>query len=589
MATKGLIVICQSGGEFETEKDGSLSYRGGDAHAIEVDDQMMFDDFKTELTEMFGFSVSTMSIKYFVPGNRNTLITVSDDEDLKRMLKFHVDSITAYVYIVMEEIVAPDVSNMTASRSSRTTLSEEVPPLDQPRVVVNDCIQPNSLLAASVDIVDDTNQIDLPPDIKREYGMDLNYHQAWRAKEIAMEQLQGSYKDVYSQLPFFCDMITETNPGSLATFATKEDSTFHRLFISFHASWSGFVQGCRPLLFLDSTPLKSKYQGMLLTATAADGDDSVFPVAFAVVDAENNDNWHWFLLQLKSAVSTSCSLTFIAARQKGLRESILEIFKGSYHGYCLRYLAEELVRDLKGKFSHEVKSTMIEYLYQAASAPKPEYFRTSVESIKGISLEAYNWIMQSEPQNWANSFFQGARYNHMTSNFGEHFYSRVSDAHELPITRMVDVIRGKIMELIYTRRADSDHWLTRLTPSMEEKLEKESLKVCSLLVLPTTDSIFEVQGESTEVIDMDRCWDCSCKGWQLTGLPCCHAIAVINSNGLNPYDYCSRYFTTERYRLTYAKSVQPIPDVGRSVQKDSSQALVSPPTRCPPGRPKRKL
>ncbi|XVF05886.1 hypothetical protein REPUB_Repub06bG0000700 [Reevesia pubescens] len=731
MATKKIIAICQSGGEFDTDKDGSLSYRGGDAHAIDIDDHMNFNDFKMEVAEMFNCSIDTMSIKYFLPDNKKTLITVSNEKDLKRMIKFHGNSVTADVYIIMEEIVAPDVSNMPASRSSRTTLSEAMPPLDPPLDVVDDTTHPNLPPGASLDIGDEADHIDahidLPTeissilplavsaseknaklalqwqntitgvgqrfsgvhefreslrkyaianqfafrykkndshrvtvkckaegcpwrihasrlsttqlicikkmnpthtcegaslttghqatrswvasiikeklkvfpnykpkdivdDIKQEFGIQLNYYQAWRGKEIAKEQLQGSYKDAYSQLPFFCDRIMETNPGSLATFTTKEDSSFHRLFISFHASLCGFIQGCRPLLFLDSIHLKSKYQGMLLAATAADGDDSVFPVAFAVVDAETDDNWHWFLLQLKSALSTSCAITFVADRQKGLRESISDIFKGSHHAYCLRYLTEQLIRDLKGQFSHEVKRLMIEDLYAAAFAPKPEGFQRSIESIKSISLEAYNWIIQSEPQNWANSFFPGARYNHMTSNFGELFYCWASDAHELPITQMVDVIRGKIMELIYTRRADSDQWLTRLTPSMEEKLEKESLTVHPSQVLLTTGSVFEVRGESIEVVDMDR-WDCSCKGWQLTGIPCCHAIAVISCIGRSPYEYCSRYFTTEYYRLTYAESVQPIPDVDRPLHKDSALALVTvtpPPTRRPPGRPTTK-
>ncbi|XP_016674001.1 uncharacterized protein [Gossypium hirsutum] len=727
MATKKIIAICQSGGEFQTENDGSLSYRGGDAHAIDIDDQMKFSDFKMEVAEMFNCSFGAMSIKYFLPGNRKTLITVSNDKDLERMIKFHGDSITADVYIVMEENGADDVSNMSDSRSSRTTLSEAVPPLELPLDVVDDTTQPNIPLGAPLDI-DGPNHIDahfnLPPevlsvrplsvvpyekhakaaeqwqdtitgvgqrfstvhefretlrkyaiahqfafkykkndshrvtvkckaegcpwrihasrlsatqlsiciktmnpthtcggsavtvghqswvasiikeklkifpdykpkdivnDIKQEYGIQLNYCQAWRGKEIAKEQLQGSYKDAYGQLPFLCDKIMETNPGSLATFTTKEDSSFQRLFIAFHASLSGFVQGCRPLLFLDSIPLKSKYQGILLTATAADGNDSVFPVAFAFVDAETNDNWHWFLSQLKSALSTSCPLTFVADRQKGLRESISEIFKDSYHGYCLHYLTEQLIRDLKGQFSRDVKGIMIEDLYRAAFAPRPEEFHKITEGIKSLSLEAYNWIMQSEPQNWANSLFQGARYNHMKSNFGELFYSWASDADELPITQMVDVIRGEIMELIYFRRTDSDQWLTRLTPSMEEKLEKESLKVSALQVQLTTGSEFEVQGESTEVVDMDG-WDCSCKGWQLTGLPCCHAIAVINCIGRSPYDYCSRYFSTESYRLTYAESVKPIPDMDWAMQNDYSEAVmtVTPPTRRPPGRPTTK-
>ncbi|KAJ9699955.1 hypothetical protein PVL29_005683 [Vitis rotundifolia] len=431
---------------------------------------------------------------------------------------------------------------------------------------------------------------DIADDIKREYGIQLNYSQAWRAKEIAREQLQGSYKEAYSQLPFFCEKIKETNPGSFATFETKEDSSFHRLFISFHAAISGFQQGCRPLLFLDSTPLNSKYQGMLLTATAADGDDGVFPVAFAVVDAETDDNWSWFLLELKSAVSTAQPITFVADFQKGLKKSLAEIFDNGYHSYCLRYLTEKLNKDLKGQFSHEARRFMINDFYAAAYASRLETFQRCTENIKGISPEAYNWVIQSEPDHWSNAFFGGARYSHMASNFGQLFYNWVSEANDLPITQMVDVLRGKMMELIYKRRVDSGQWITKLTPSKEEKLQKDTSTARSLQVLLSHGSTFEVRGESIDIVDIDH-WDCSCKDWQLSGLPCCHAIAVFEWIGRNPYDYCSRYFTVESYRLTYAESIHPVPNVDRPVKIESTQVgmiVTPPPTKRPPGRPKMK-
>ena len=431
---------------------------------------------------------------------------------------------------------------------------------------------------------------DIADDIKREYGIQLNYSQAWRAKEIAREQLQGSYKEAYSQLPFFCEKIKETNPGSFATFETKEDSSFHRLFISFHAAISGFQQGCRPLLFLDSTPLNSKYQGMLLTATAADGDDGVFPVAFAVVDAETDDNWSWFLLELKSAVSTARPITFVADFQRGLKKSLAEIFDNGYHSYCLRYLTEKLNKDLKGQFSHEARRFMINDFYAAAYASRLETFQRCTENIKGISPEAYNWVIQSEPDHWSNAFFGGARYSHMASNFGQLFYNWVSEANDLPITQMVDVLRGKMMELIYKRRVDSSQWITKLTPSKEEKLLKDTSTARSLQVLLSHGSTFEVRGESIDIVDIDH-WDCSCKDWQLSGLPCCHAIAVFEWIGRNPYDYCSRYFTVESYRLTYAESIHPVPNVDRPVKTESTQVgviVTPPPTKRPPGRPKMK-
>ena len=35
--------------------------------------------------------------------------------------------------------------------------------------------------------------------------------------------------------------------------------------------------------------------GILLATTAIDAIGSLFPLAHAVVDAENDDNWLWFL------------------------------------------------------------------------------------------------------------------------------------------------------------------------------------------------------------------------------------------------------------------------------------------------------
>lgn len=116
MAERKIIAICQSGGEFETDKNGDLSYSGGDAHAIDIDDHMKFNKFKVEVAEMFNFTSNTMSIKYFLPGNKKTLITVSNDKDLNRMVKFHGDSSSVDIYIFIEDAVSPDMSNMLASR-----------------------------------------------------------------------------------------------------------------------------------------------------------------------------------------------------------------------------------------------------------------------------------------------------------------------------------------------------------------------------------------------------------------------------------------------------------------------------------------
>lgn len=116
MAAKKIIAICQSGGEFVTSnEDRSLSYTGGNAYAVDIDENTNVDAFKQELTDTFKFNVDGMTIKYFLPGNKKTLITISKDKDLQRMVKFFKDSEQVEVFVVAEGVVAPNVSYMPAS------------------------------------------------------------------------------------------------------------------------------------------------------------------------------------------------------------------------------------------------------------------------------------------------------------------------------------------------------------------------------------------------------------------------------------------------------------------------------------------
>lgn len=111
-----LILICQFGGEFVTKDDGSLSYAGGEAHALDISPETVFDDLKYKLAETCNLEYKSLSIKYFLPGNRRTLITLSNDKDLKRMYDFHGDSVTADVFLMGREGFVPKPSDMPAHR-----------------------------------------------------------------------------------------------------------------------------------------------------------------------------------------------------------------------------------------------------------------------------------------------------------------------------------------------------------------------------------------------------------------------------------------------------------------------------------------
>ncbi|KAM0927458.1 hypothetical protein ACQ4PT_002891 [Festuca glaucescens] len=101
MTEGGIVVaICQHGGEFTSGPNGNLIYNGGEAHAVDVSHEMSLDSFKDEVSNVFHVDVADMSFKYFLPNNNRTLITISCDRDLQRMVDFTASAAQADVFLI---------------------------------------------------------------------------------------------------------------------------------------------------------------------------------------------------------------------------------------------------------------------------------------------------------------------------------------------------------------------------------------------------------------------------------------------------------------------------------------------------------
>lgn len=48
---------------------------------------------------------------------------------------------------------------------------------------------------------------------------------------------------------------------------------------------------CRPIFSIDGMFLIGKYRGTLLIAISCDANNMLVPLAFALVERENNDSW----------------------------------------------------------------------------------------------------------------------------------------------------------------------------------------------------------------------------------------------------------------------------------------------------------
>ncbi|XP_028070034.1 uncharacterized protein LOC114272512 [Camellia sinensis] len=351
----------------------------------------------------------------------------------------------------------------------------------------------------------------------------------------------GDFATSFDQLRWYLETAMRTNPGSVFELDVNESSgCFRRLFVAFHGCLYGF-QFCRPLLFVDGTFLKGRYKGHLLAATSKDGNQGLFSLAFAIVDAENQDNWMWFLSQLLKAVGSGWRLTFVS--------------------------------DLK-----------------CAYAPTVASFQHYMEKLRCIAGNGRVNSMLDGLQNdkWANAFFRGKRYGEMSSNAAESYNNWIGGAHELFITYMVDMIRVQIMTQLSDRRAESRRWTTKLYPVMEKKLVDSSELAKSWDVIVASDTVLEVHSSISFYVDIGR-QTCSFHEWQLNGFPCCHAVHALRSSGRDVYGFIDPFFHVDCFRESYKESVYPVPSSERFDFDGASSSVIKPPiTKKQPGRNKKK-
>ena len=118
-----------------------------------------------------------------------------------------------------------------------------------------------------------------------------------------------------------------------------EKECFRRAFVCFKACWQGFRNGCRPYLAVDATALNGRWRGQLAAASAVDGHNWLFPVAFGVLEVESEESWVWFLQQLRNIIGTPSGLVIHTDACKGLETAVEIVFPGVEHRECMRHLA----------------------------------------------------------------------------------------------------------------------------------------------------------------------------------------------------------------------------------------------------------
>ncbi|RYR09980.1 hypothetical protein Ahy_B05g078427 [Arachis hypogaea] len=345
-------------------------------------------------------------------------------------------------------------------------------------------------------------------EVQSKFNYTVSYRKAWLAKQRAVEKIFGGWEASYEALPIWFEAMCHKEPSAVVHFETmpayQDDDlvgdirVLHRVFWSYYPCIRAF-RHCKPVVQVDGTHLYRKYKGCLLVAVSQDGNNNIVLIAFAIVEGETSDAWHFFLSNLHQHVVTRDGVGLISDRHESINAVVEHRYSRTVREYEVRY---QRLRE-RGK--------------------------------------AYtNWLNRISREQYALAFDGGYRWGHMTTNLVECINSVLKGARNLPITTLVKATFYRLNELFTRKRVEAEARINAghmFSDVVTLKLHANQLASGNIQV-----SCFDRQNEVFEVREMPsglefavdlRGLRCDCGEFQVDRIPCRHVFACCANQRLD--------------------------------------------------------
>ncbi|KAH1247036.1 hypothetical protein GmHk_06G017020 [Glycine max] len=225
---------------------------------------------------------------------------------------------------------------------------------------------------------------------------------------------------------------------------------------------------------------------------------------------------------------------------------------------------EDFVSCIFGKnFTKQWKSKELKgIVWQCAKSTTVAEFEGHMAHLKTINCQAWEYLNKWPKQAWTKAHFSTIpKVDNICNNTCEVFNSRILHYRCKPIITMLEEIRSYIMRTMAARKVKLSGKPGPLCPVQYKRLEKEFHFANQWTPIWCGDNMglrYEVHmwGNKVEV-NLGE-WTCTCGVWQLTGMPCRHAIATITHKGGKPEDMCHEWLSIEAYNKTYQHFIEPV-------------------------------
>ncbi|XP_062103440.1 uncharacterized protein LOC133814507 [Humulus lupulus] len=232
-------------------------------------------------------------------------------------------------------------------------------------------------------------------------------------------------------------------------------------------------------------------------------------------------------------------------------------------------------------------SNLKNMFWAAAETGNFQTFLRIMDKIKEFNKDEYKWLTDIEVKHWSMSCFDTtSKVEHLTNNHVESFNDWIDEIRLKPPIEFLEGLQIQNSDIMCSRRITFERWNEKLTPKVHLKVKQLLRRARYAKVRQVGPNEFQVDYMNKRcAVRLDVGW-CICGQWKIRGISCVHVAASINLTRANINDYCSEYFTTEIWRITYESVIHPIHDESMWIRHADAPLLLSP-IRNQPGRSKK--
>ncbi|XVE54582.1 hypothetical protein DITRI_Ditri03aG0093200 [Diplodiscus trichospermus] len=168
--------------------------------------------------------------------------------------------------------------------------------------------------------------------------------------------------------------------------------------------------------------------------------------------------------------------------------------------------------------------------------------------------------MKYPSQTWCRAYFTAKSKCYMVdNNISECFNSWILGARHKPIITMLKDIRIQAMTRITTNKTFVDRWYNKWSPTSMPMLADNKELASGCRIIFNRDGGYEIrEGDNKHTVLLDRN-SCTCRAWDLTGIPFHHAIYALYLSKIDPTSRISQYYHRSTYTVSYTSPLLPVP------------------------------